>query len=424
MKSPEQRQWGRRIITAHEFPSPGKANTLGGHVAAIATMIFKRLPELIVGLGLVLLISQGSAQVPGQEQQALEAVRGRISALGERVSKKHAQRSGTTRELRRVELQLSNAGQKLVELKKLQAAQTGKQVRVATEIKDAQRGLAEQRDSLAQQIRLSYMSGRQEALRLLLNQESPARLGRMMVYYDYLNRARSSQIAKVGAEIANLEQLSNEAQQIARELARLADRRQQELAQLERARQERAEALAEIDRQLVSADSQLTALKVEEEALVDLLEELREVLAAFPVESQERFTTLKGRLAWPLRGRLLQDFGARKGGGSLAATGVLLAAAAGSPVRALYHGRVVFADWLPGLGLLLVVDHGQGYMSLYGHNEALLKEAGDWVTPGEVIAQVGDSGGQSEPVLYFEIRRDGVPENPHRWISQRMAGGP
>ena len=378
----------------------------------------------IIGLALMASASPGSAQSPGQEQRALEAVRGRILSLGERVSKKHAQRSGATRELRRVEVDLGKAAQKLAALKDLQAEQTRKQEAVSRNIGAAEGRLAQQRDSLAQQIRLSYMGGRQEALRLLLNQESPARLGRMMVYYDYLNRARSAEIDKVSADIANLERLSAEARQITRELARLAELRQQELAQLERARLERRRALADIDQELASADSQLAALKAEEDALLELVAELREVLAVFPVESQERFASLKGQLAWPLRGRVLRDYGVREAGGGAAATGVLLAAAAGSPVRALYHGRVVFADWLPGLGLLLVVDHGQGYMSLYGHNEALLKEAGDWVTPGEVIAQVGDSGGQAQPALYFEIRRDGAPENPHRWISRRVAGGP
>jgi septal ring factor EnvC (AmiA/AmiB activator) len=373
---------------------------------------------------LAALAPPAAAQAPGQEQKALDRVRERIETLGKRVSQKHAQRTGATAELRRVELELGATAQKLTEAKGLQAAEKRKQDDLVAQIAAAEGRLGGQRETLAQQIRLSYMGGRQEALRLLLNQESPARLGRMMVYYDYLNRARSAEIEKVNNEINQLAQLSAEARQVTRELARLAELRKQEAAQLETARIDRRRALAQIDQELKSADSQMASLKAEENALLELLEELREVLAAFPVESQARFASLKGQLAWPLRGRVLRDYGARKTGGGLTATGVLLAAAAGSPVRALYHGRVVFGDWLPGLGLLLVVDHGEGYMSLYGHNEALLKEAGDWVTPGEVIAQVGDSGGQSEPALYFEIRREGVPENPRRWISRQIAGGP
>ncbi len=376
---------------------------------------------MLITLWAVLAAQTLPAQVPGEEQAALDDVRRRISALGERVTRKHAERQGTTRELRRVEKELGAAAQALAELTQRRQAEQRRQQALAADISAAQASLAEQQDSLARQIRLSYMSGRQEAMRLLLNQESPARLGRMMVYYDYLNRARSARIEEVDAQVRDLEALSEQARQVAAELARLADLRELEIARLEQARVERHEALAAIEAELRSADSQLAALKAEEDALVELVEELKEVLANFPVQSQEPFASLKGSLAWPLRGRLLRDFGDRKGGGGLKATGVLVGAAAGSPVRALYHGRVVFGDWLPGLGLLLVVDHGQGYMSLYGHNEALLKEAGDWVTPGEVIAQVGDSGGQSQPALHFEIRRNGAPENPHSWINRRLA---
>jgi septal ring factor EnvC (AmiA/AmiB activator) len=142
-------------------------------------------------------------------------------------------------------------------------------------------------------------------------------------------------------------------------------------------------------------------------------------MAGFPVDTEEPFAGLKGKLAWPVQGRLAGDYGQPRGTGPVKWNGVLLEAAAGVPVRAVYHGRVAFADWLQGLGLLVIVDHGAGYMSLYGHNEALLKESGDWVEPGEPIAQVGDTGGQTRPGLYFEIRYNGEPVNPHPWIARR-----
>src|SRR5690606_973826 len=144
--------------------------------------------------------------------------------------------------------------------------------------------------------------------------------------------------------------------------------------------------------------------------------------AAFPVAADEPFPKLKGKLPWPVQGRLTGDYGEPRDGGPLKWNGVLVEAERGTPVRAIYHGRVVFAEWLAGLGLLLIVDHGDGFMSLYGHNDALLKEAGDWVAPGEPIAQVGDSGGQARVGLYFEIRRDGEPVNPHQWIAGSASG--
>jgi len=132
---------------------------------------------------------------------------------------------------------------------------------------------------------------------------------------------------------------------------------------------------------------------------------------------------LSGRLTWPVAGRLIQDYGQPRGNGRLRWNGVLIAAPAGREVRAVYHGRVAYADWLPGLGLLVVVDHGDGYLSLYGHNESLLKSAGDWVAPGDVLATVGQSGGQATPALYFEIREGREPVDPGDWVTRRPGEG-
>jgi murein hydrolase activator len=145
-------------------------------------------------------------------------------------------------------------------------------------------------------------------------------------------------------------------------------------------------------------------------------------MAGFPVESEQPFAKLKGKLAWPVQGKLVGDYGKPRDGGPVRWNGVLLEASQGTQVRAVYHGRIAFADWLPGLGLLIIVDHGDGYLSLYGHNEALLKEPGEWVEPGESIAQVGDTGGRARPGLYFEIRHNGEPVNPHPWIAGRTPG--
>jgi septal ring factor EnvC (AmiA/AmiB activator) len=144
-------------------------------------------------------------------------------------------------------------------------------------------------------------------------------------------------------------------------------------------------------------------------------------MAGLPVDTDEPFAASRGKLAWPVQGRVTGNFGQMRGAGPVRWNGVLLEAAAGTPVRAVHRGRIAFADWLQGLGLLIIVDHGGGYMSLYGHNEALLKESGDWVEPGEPIAQVGDTGGQARSGLYFEIRRNGEPVDPNPWIARRPA---
>jgi len=165
----------------------------------------------------------------------------------------------------------------------------------------------------------------------------------------------------------------------------------------------------------------VTKLRTEEQRLADLVKRLSEAMAGFPVDTDEPFAKSKGKLAWPVQGRVAGDYGQPRGAGPVKWNGVLLEAAAGTPVRAIHRGRVAFADWLQGLGLLVIVDHGGGYMSLYGHNGALLKESGDWVEPGEPIAQVGDTGGQARPGLYFEIRSNGEPVNPNGWMAKRPA---
>lgn len=146
------------------------------------------------------------------------------------------------------------------------------------------------------------------------------------------------------------------------------------------------------------------------------------ILSDYPISSEEPFSAHKGKLTWPVAGTLLHDFGQPRLGGAIKWNGVVLAAPRGREVRAVYHGRIAFADWLAGMGLLVIVDHGDGYMTLYGYNETILKNTGDWVAPGDVIATVGDSGGQSRAALYFELRRGRQPVNPRQWVTRRPGG--
>jgi septal ring factor EnvC (AmiA/AmiB activator) len=265
------------------------------------------------------------------------------------------------------------------------------------------------------------MTGREELFKLLLSQESPATLGRMLVYFDYYNRARTARIGAVAGELAKLGELGAETARVEQELAVLEVAQAREVAALEKSRDERRAAVARIDADVRDGTAAVDKLRAEERRLAELVVRLGELMEGFPVETDEPFARLKGKLAWPVQGRLAGDYGQPRGTGPVKWNGVLLETSAGTQVQAVYHGRVAFADWLQGLGLLVIVDHGGGYMSLYGHNEALLKESGDWVEPGEPIAQVGDTGGQTRAGLYFEIRYNGEPVNPHPWIARRPA---
>ncbi len=160
-------------------------------------------------------------------------------------------------------------------------------------------------------------------------------------------------------------------------------------------------------------------MQIQERELQQLLSGLQHALVDFPMVVRDPFAGQKGSLSWPLRGRLVNDFGQPRAGGRLQWQGVMLGAERGTEVRAVYHGRVAYADWLPGMGLLMVIEHGDGFLSLYGHNESLYREVGDWVEAGETIGTVGDSGGKLLSALYFEIRRGVTPLNPHQWLGRR-----
>jgi septal ring factor EnvC (AmiA/AmiB activator) len=384
----------------------------------------RRLARLI-GVALATAAMSGSlglAQDRRDSEARLTAVRKEIKELQERIARETTRRDEGTRALRAAEVEIAAATRTLAEVRGNVRTQQTARRDLTQETERANRRLAAEKAALAQQVRSSYMTGRQELFKLLLSQESPAALGRMLVYFDYYNRARSARVDTVAGELDKLAALEVETGRVEAELAALAEAQAREVAALERSRDQRRAAVAKLDAEISGGTAAVAKLRAEEQRLANLVTRLSELMAGFPVDTDEPFASLKGKLAWPVQGKLAGDFGQPRGTGPVKWNGVLLEAAAGTPVRAVYHGRVAFADWLQGLGLLVIVDHGGGYMSLYGHNEALLKESGDWVEPGEALAQVGDTGGQSRAALYFEIRFNGEPVNPHPWVARRATG--
>ena len=369
----------------------------------------------------VLAWTAGLAQDRRESEAALSAVRKEIKELQDRIARESTRRDEGTRALRAAEVEMAAATQKLAEVRADLKKQETARRELTQETQRANRRLASEKEALARQVRSSYMTGREELFKLLLSQESPAALGRMLVYFDYYNRARSERIGAVAGELETLAELDRTSARVAADLAALEASQASEVAALEKSRSDRAAAVAKLDDEIRDNSAAVAKLRTEEQRLADLVVRLREVMAGFPVDTDQPFAQLKGKLAWPVQGRVAGDYGQPRGAGPVKWNGVLLEAPAGTPVRAVYHGRVAFADWLQGLGLLVIVDHGGGYMSLYGHNEALLKESGDWVEPGESIAQVGDTGGQARPGLYFEIRVNGEPVNPNPWMAKRAA---
>ncbi len=352
----------------------------------------------------------------------LSKIREDIAELQKSIRSETTERDGLAARLRDAEITVAEARRRLDGLRAQRKESTRRRAELQAKRVGAERALEAQRDALAGQLRAAYTIGRDEQLKLLLNQQDPAQVGRMFAYYGYFGRARAARIGSIRTQLERLLELDRQLAAEEERLAQLEEEAGNELEAMQRGRLVRATVVKELDQELKNRRVKLARLKREESTLESLLADLRRVIREFPVDSEEPFEKLKGRLAWPVLGKLVADFGQRRSPG-LKWNGVLLATERGSQVRALYFGRVIYADWLPGMGLLTILEHRGGYLSLYGHNQQLFKAVGDWVSPGDVIATAGDSGGRSQPELYFEIRKGATPLNPHQWIKKPLPRG-
>jgi septal ring factor EnvC (AmiA/AmiB activator) len=353
------------------------------------------------------------------KEQELEDVRERISELKESMDESAASRDRITADLQDAEVEISENRIRLKELERERDFSTRRKAELDAKLAEREAELDEESGELAEQVRAAYMSGSQERIKLLLNQRDPATLGRLMAYYGYLNDYRGANIEAVGSAIRELAALRSEVAAEEARITSLAKTRYEELTRLNAAQEKRQGLLDNLHQKLSNEGQEVDRLAAQEKDLSRLIVELTTILSDYPISSEDPFSEHKGSLTWPVAGTLLHDFGQPRVSDRLKWNGVVLAAPRGREVRSVYHGRVIFADWLAGLGLLVIVDHGESYMTLYGYNETILKNAGDWVAPGDVIATVGDSGGQNQSSLYFELRRGTRPLNPRQWITRR-----
>lgn len=368
--------------------------------------------------------SGGARAAPAADEQRarLDTLRSRISGLRAEMESKSGEKTALSRQLQDAEQQIGRLARKL----RVLDGRLDRQRERLGELHDDQlaqgRALEVQRQALSHQVRAAYAMGRQERLKILLNQQDPATVGRVMVYYDYLSRARVQKMRLIREHIDRLAQTEREIRDEERQLARLQDEQQRELAAMQRSQDLRREVVAQLTRELNDQGQQLDRMQNDERELKTLISGIEEALADIPVEHPQQvdFAGLRGRLPWPAAGQIVSRFGSPRLG-SLVWDGVMISAPEGREVRAVHHGRVAFADWLRGFGLLLIVDHGDGYMTLYGHNQSLFKEAGDWVDVNEPIALVGSSGGRERAGVYFGIRFQGRPVDPAKWC-RRAAG--
>ncbi len=375
---------------------------------------------------IMLLLTALAAQAQNTEgelskikEQELEEVRERISELKRSMDQSAAARDRLTGELRSAEIEISEKRIRLKELERERNYSISQIVKLDRQVEQHEAELERESRELASQVRAAYMSGSQERVKLLLNQRDPATLGRLITYYRYLNDYRAGNIEVVSAHIRELAELRSKVAAEEARLESLAQQRYGELAKLNTAQEKRRRLLVAVKGRMANEGREIEQLAVQEKDLSKLIAELSNILSDYPISSESPFSAHKGRLTWPVAGSLVHDFGQPRVTDRLRWNGVVLAAPRGYEVRSVYHGRVVFSDWLAGLGLLVIVEHGEGYMTLYGYNETTLKSTGDWVAPGDVIATVGDSGGQARTALYFEIRHGTRPLNPRKWVTRR-----
>ncbi|WP_028695694.1 murein hydrolase activator EnvC family protein [Pseudomonas cremoricolorata] len=434
----------------------------------------------LLPLALSCLLSPAFADERAQTQQQLDATRKDIAELQKMLGKIQAEKAGVQKDLQTTETEIGTLEKQVEALQQQLKKTEGELERLDSEKKKLQSARVEQQRLIAIQARSAYQSGREEYLKLLLNQQNPEKFARTLTYYDYLSKARLEQLRAFNE---TLRQLAAVEQDISRQQAQLLaqrgnlDSRRQEL---ETVRNERRQVLAKINGDLKQRNQALQARQQDQADLAQVLKTIEETLARQAREAEEArqkallaqqeaerrrqqealaraeadkargatpsppapvedapvaprrplgpvvssdganyggaFSAARGKLPWPVNGRLLARFGDARGGDSRAKwDGVMISASPGTQVRAVHGGRVVFADWLRGAGLLVILDHGNGYLSLYGHNQSLLTRAGDIVKAGDSISTVGDSGGQESAGLYFAIRQQGRPADPAQW---------
>jgi septal ring factor EnvC (AmiA/AmiB activator) len=383
----------------------------------------RRLGRLCAVVASTALYVAGSwAASPDPEDSApakakLAAVRARIVLLTNRLGDELKQRDALSARLRAAELVITAKRRRLDELRAAQVAAERRRSELrALEARD-QNALQAERAALAAQVRAAYMMGRQEQLRLLLNQSNPAGLGRTLAYYGYFAETRSNTIEAIAAHAMRLQQLVAEIDQQTAQLKTLENDVAHEVASLERARAERTDALAAVTRQVASGNQELSHLKREEQAVESLVADLARMMQDFPTDATQSFERMRGKLPWPVLGKVTAHYQEQHANAApgMRWNGEMIEAARGAKVRAAYFGRVVYADWLQGLGLLLIIGHSGGYMTLYGHAEVLYKSVGDWVAPGDVIASLSEANGAA-PQLYFEIRAGRKTVDPRVWL--------
>lgn len=351
------------------------------------------------------------------QTEKLQKLREQIHEIKTDVNSMRGQRTDVRAALEKTDKEI---GKVTAELYRLDA--DSEATRLKTEALDNDRAterqvLAALRQTLMLDLQTAYSAGRQQQIKLLLNQQDPALVGRMMTYHGYFTRARATRMQELRATLARINDIERALVEQQAEIEQQQLQQREKSARLTLEQNKRRRILDELARDLQLKSSELSTLQQDEQRLQALVKSLQEAMRNVPPQGDARsLQQLKGKLLWPVAGRITRRYGAKQASGELQSSGIVIATRAGTDVHAIATGRVAFADWLRGFGLLLIIDHGDGYMSLYGQNRSLYRDVGEWVKRGEVVAAAGSSGGQGQDGLYLELRKDGRPFNPTTWF--------
>lgn len=362
--------------------------------------------------------ASGAGELPARQKE-LTQVQARLKTLRVRLKDDQGRQDELQQQLQALETRVADQQLQLRQLQDQAARQQRKVEDTRVVQQRAEESLRQQRSALGQQLRAAHAVGRSGQLKLLLNQEDVQKVGRVLAYYDYLNRARGERIRGILGQMEMIREIGQKLEAELGEFTALRTQQEQALAELGGTRAQRLETVQRLAERIAGAADEIRVLEADERRLESLLDQLRQALADIPPDagSDRPLQQRRGKLPWPLRGKLLARYGQAKGGGQFNWRGIWIEAAEGAPVRAVARGRIAYAGWMQRYGLIVILEHPGGYYTLYGHLQRVPRAEGEWVDAGAVLAQAGNTGGHDRSGLYFELRKGREPQNPAQWLT-------
>lgn len=370
------------------------------------------MPKVFVFL---LLIFSSALQSQEASEAQLEELRRQLDTLREELNRYQGEQEGVQQQLQREELELARLHRDISNTERSIANSRNVSEALSLESDELQQLSREQEGQVRRELAAIYQNGSQEPIKLLLNQEDPANFSLMLGYYQRVLAMRQDKILQYRTTVVELEQnqLAQQEEQV--RLQGLLAQLDEQSTELEISTDRRQATLAALSQEIANTEQQIASKEADQRRLEELISNITRRAEELSMPSSViPFSEIRGNCTWPAEGPIVGNFGQSRTG-SLRWNGVQIAAADGAEVKAVHHGRVLFADYLRGYGLLVIIDHDDGYLTLYGHNQYLYVEPGDWIQSGQSIARVGDTGGQQDSGLYFEIRQQGRPTNPANW---------